>query len=76
MSAEPLQRHEVNKLQSFLSGAMLRPGDPRMATVTHFQKRGLLSAKPDRDDKGLFVMVRVSDAGAAALNAATSEQMP
>ena len=74
--AEPLELHLVKKLESFLPGATLRSGDPRMATATHFQRKGLLSVKPGRDTQGLFAVVRVSDAGYAALDASPRMKRP
>ena len=71
MSAEPLEPHLVRKLEGFLRGATVRPGDPRMATVTMFQRRGLLSAKPDKDAQGVHLWVSVTEAGNAALNPAS-----
>lgn len=69
-ASDPLERHLVKKLEGFLDGATVRPGDPRMATVTMFQRRGLLSAKPDKDAQGVHLWVSVTDAGQAALNLA------
>lgn len=66
----PLPPHLLAWLDDFLPGAELRKGDARMGRSVILQRMGLVSAKPHVHAAGVVVVVRVTEAGYAALGRA------